>query len=183
MPHEQCSHSTPTRRDLLATAAFAGALAPALLIARPARAATPEAADGFSFEITRSEAEWRALLDADAYNVLREGGTEWPESSPLWNDYSAGDFHCRGCDLLLFTSDWRADIDMGWVFFHHSVPNAVLMAIDTAADYSGGREPARTLIEDHCRRCGSHLGHIVLAEGQVVHCINGTSLTQKARAA
>ncbi len=33
------------------------------------------------------------------------------------------------------------------------------------------------LIEAHCRRCGSHLGHILNVQGDILHCINGTALT------
>ena len=31
-------------------------------------------------------------------------------------------------------------------------------------------------IETHCRRCGSHMGHIVLVGSRQLHCINGASL-------
>ena len=30
-------------------------------------------------------------------------------------------------------------------------------------------------IEVHCRRCASHMGHVLLVENHVLHCINGTS--------
>jgi peptide-methionine (R)-S-oxide reductase len=41
----------------------------------------------------------------------------------------------------------------------------------------GDEEGPGAMVEVHCRRCASHLGHIVLAEGKLVHCINGTALT------
>jgi peptide-methionine (R)-S-oxide reductase len=67
------------------------------------------------------------------------------------------------------------------VFFFHSVPNSTLTSIDVLPEERiEMRESAMstpdTMIETHCRRCGSHLGHIVLVEGDVLHCINGTSL-------
>ncbi len=160
-----------TRRALLGSAAFATA---SLTLGRTASAQDREAE--FAYEVRRSETEWRALLGEDEYHVLREGGTEWPQTSALWDDYSEGRFACRGCDLALYDSEWRAPIDKGWVFFYHAQPNAVLTSVDEAGAYTGMVEPNRTLIEVHCRRCGSHLGHILGVEGEIVHCINGTSL-------
>lgn len=164
------THRT-TRRALLGSAAFATA---GLTLGRTAGA--QERGTDFAYEVRRSEAEWRAQLAEDEYQILREGGTEWPQTSALWDDYAEGRFDCRGCDLALYDSEWRAPIDKGWVFFYHAHPDTVLTGIDTAEAYTGMVDPNRTLIEVHCRRCGSHLGHILNVEGEIVHCINGTSL-------
>jgi peptide-methionine (R)-S-oxide reductase len=43
-------------------------------------------------------------------------------------------------------------------------------------DADGMGEP-RQVIEAHCRRCGSHLGHVLHVENDILHCINGASLT------
>jgi peptide methionine sulfoxide reductase MsrB len=48
----------------------------------------------------RSDAEWRAMLSEEEHEILREGGTEFPTSHPLWNDYTEGEFLCRGCDIV-----------------------------------------------------------------------------------
>lgn len=164
------------RRAFLASTAM-GALASGL--AGPAsagRLATADTDGEFQFEVRRSEGEWRSALDPAEFEVLREGKTEAPFSSPFWDDYSAGDFHCRGCDLHLYASTWRANIDKGWVFFDHSMPNAVLTGIDAEINYSMDGLSLTTGIEVHCRRCGSHLGHVLLVDGGIVHCINGVSL-------
>lgn len=162
-----------SRRAFLASGAALGA---ALPFVTPARATTVEDDDTFRFEVERSEAEWRAMLTEQEYAILREGDTEWPGSSALWDDYSAGEYTCRGCALHLYTSSRRAPIDKGWVFFYHALPNAVLTGIDTGSPYSMDPDDDRTLIEVHCRRCGSHLGHILRVDAEVVHCINGASL-------
>lgn len=167
-------HKAPlTRRNLLRTSALAGAA----VAVGGAVEAENVSGDAFVYEIRRSEAEWRAMLSDDEYAILREGDTEWPTTSPLWNDYSAGDFDCRGCDLHLYSSDNRAPIEKGWVFFYHSQPNAVLTDIDTGNPYTMAQDARGSLIEVHCRRCASHLGHILIVDGELVHCINGTSLT------
>ena len=78
--------------------------------------------------------------------------------------------------MPLYQSGWKEILSIGWVFFRHSEPNAVL----TGLDWPDGAEetPGSTLaqMEAHCRRCGSHLGHIVFAENKLLHCINGTAL-------
>ena len=68
---------------------------------------------------------------------------------------------------------------MGYVFFYNSVPNAILMDIDTFNPYGAGEaeDPYDHLIEVHCRRCGSHLGHILRILDKAMHCINGASMT------
>ena len=49
-----------------------------------------------TFEITRTDAEWRRLLTAAQYNVLRKQGTERPRSSALDHEGRAGQFACAG---------------------------------------------------------------------------------------
>ncbi|TIS75328.1 MAG: peptide-methionine (R)-S-oxide reductase, partial [Mesorhizobium sp.] len=86
------------RRDFL----WSGAAATALTIgagaalhmggAKPALAAE-------TFEITKTDAEWRAILSDAAFDVLRREGTEYPGTSPLLNEHRKGIFACAGCDL------------------------------------------------------------------------------------
>jgi len=170
---------TPTtRRSFLAATALAGASLPLAGRARAETAPASAAGGDFRYEVQRTEAEWRAMLTEEEYRILREGGTEPPTSHPLWDDYSEGEFHCRGCELPLYSSDWRANIMLGYVFFFHSHPNAVLTSID-GNPYPGG-EPDDSLVEVHCRRCGSHLGHIISLDDRITHCINGTCLERRA---
>lgn len=124
-----------------------------------------------SFEVTRTEAEWRAMLTKAEYKVMREMGTERAGSSPLDKETRKGIFHCKGCDLALYSSEAKYDSGTGWPSFFMSLPNAV----DTMPDRSWF--VVRT--EVHCRRCGSHLGHI-FDDGPPPtgkrHCLNGISL-------
>lgn len=168
-----------TRRAFLGSSVLAGAALPfsGLAVARP------EPTSDYVYEVTRTEAEWRRRLSEFEYQVLRDGGTEWARTSALWEDYREGEFYCKGCDLHLYSSDWRVPLDKGWVFFAHSQPDAVLTDIDKSANYAmdGGND--RTLIEVHCRRCGSHMGHLLTVETELVHCINGVSLNFEPAAA
>ncbi len=70
------------------------------------------------------------------------------------------------------------------MFFRHSEPNAVLTGIDgPVPEYGAADAEYGAFIEVHCRRCGSHLGHLLQIEEQLLHCINGTSLKFQPEAA
>ena len=118
------------------------ALLPAALAARPARAET--------FELTRSDAEWRALLSDRQFAVLRLAETEGPNTSPLNAELRAGTYSCAGCALPLFASDTKFDSGTGWPSFWQPLANAVATQRDISL------LGIRT--EVHCRRCGGHLG-------------------------
>ena len=124
-----------------------------------------------SFEVTKTEAEWRRSLSEPAFTVLRKHGTERPFSSPLDKEKRRGTFHCAGCDLPLFSSDTKFDSGTGWPSFFTPLDDAV----GTTTDRSFFMK--RT--EVHCRRCGGHLGH-VFDDGPkptgLRYCMNGVSL-------
>ena len=160
------------RRHFLSLGAASGLASMSVLGAFGAR---PGSAAAGTFEVTRSKAEWKAMLSTLQYKVMREGGTERAGSSPLDKNYEAGTYHCRGCDLALYPSGTKYDSRTGWPSFYQSLPNA----IGTKAD----RKLFAVRTEVHCRRCGSHLGH-VFADGPAPtgkrHCLNGVSLVFKA---
>ncbi|APX25695.1 MAG: peptide-methionine (R)-S-oxide reductase [Rhodobacteraceae bacterium] len=152
-----------TRRGFLATTAAALGLG----------ASQGGAAE--SFEVSRSEAEWRAMLSDLEYRVMREEATERAYTSPLNDENRAGRFLCKGCELPLYASETKFDSGTGWPSFYEALPNAV----ETKPD----RSLFMVRTECHCRRCGSHLGHI-FDDGPPPtgkrHCINGVSLTFRA---
>ena len=128
-----------------------------------------------AFEVTRSKAEWKAMLSDMEYRVMREEGTEPAFSSPLDKQYDPGVYHCRGCDQALYSSEHKYDSGTGWPSFWKAIDDT---AIGTKRDWK--LVIPRT--ECHCSRCGSHLGHIFDDGPQPTgkrHCINGVSLTFK----
>jgi peptide-methionine (R)-S-oxide reductase len=124
-----------------------------------------------SFEIQKSDAEWRRILTKPQYEVLRLHHTETPDSSPLDHETRKGTYACAGCELPLFSSDTKYDSHTGWPSFWKPLPNAVA----TSTDYV--LLLPRT--EVHCRRCGGHLGHR-FEDGPpptgLRYCMNGVAL-------
>ena len=125
-----------------------------------------------SYPVTHSDAEWRKLLSAEQYHIMREHGTERPGSCALLYEKRPGTFHCVGCDTPLFEGKVKFESGTGWPSFNDPVPGS----IDTVTDRSFGM--VRT--EVNCATCGSHLGH-VFPDGPpptgLRYCINGVALT------
>ena len=70
-----------------------------------------------TFEVTRTRAEWKALLTPLQYKVMRKSGTERSGSSPLDANYAEGTYHCAGCDLAVYSSSTKYDSGTGWPSF------------------------------------------------------------------
>src|SRR5450631_4175664 len=99
-------------RRLLAMGGDTGLAAALIASCRPAASGAAE-----TFEVTHTDAEWRKLLTADQYAVLRQDGTERPFTSPLLNEHRRGNFACAGCDLEDFSSTTKFDSGTGWPSF------------------------------------------------------------------
>ena len=123
------------------------------------------------FEVTHPDDQWRRILSANQYAVLRQAATERPYTSPLNDEHRSGVFACAGCQLDLFSSRTKFDSHTGWPSFWAPLDHAVA----TREDLSFGE--SRT--EVHCRRCGGHLGH-VFDDGPkptgLRYCMNGVAL-------
>lgn len=127
------------------------------------------------FEVTRTNAEWRAMLSKLQYKVMRQEGTEFAGSSPLDKFYEEGVYHCQGCDQALYSSEAKFDSGTGWPSFYEALPGGVATKPD--------RKLFFVYTEVHCRRCGSHLGHIFDDGPEPTgkrHCINGVCLKFRA---
>ena len=155
-----------TRRQILSQSFWGLAALSAGSLAGISAQAT--AADG---QVTHTDAEWKKMLTADQYAVLRQEGTERPFTSALLNEHRAGNFACAGCDLPLFSSKTKFDSGTGWPSFWAPLDNAVVTKTDTTFGMT------RTAVM--CARCAGHLGH-VFDDGPkptgLRYCMNGLAL-------
>ena len=152
------------RRHLLALLGVAG-------LSHQIGAATSPAKPKGIEPLHLSKAEWKKRLTADQYNVLRDEGTERPNSSVLNMEKRAGVYHCAGCDLPLFTSEMKYDSGTGWPSYFSYLPGAV----ETKTDF----KLVFPRTEYHCARCEGHQGHVFndgpKPTGQR-YCNNGVAL-------
>lgn len=124
-----------------------------------------------SFEINKTEEEWKASLTPEQFRVLRKHGTERAGTSPLDKEYGKGTFKCAGCGTPLFSSETKFNSGTGWPSFYAPIENAIEVSID--------RSLFMTRVEVHCAKCGGHLGHVFedgpRPTGQR-YCMNGVAL-------
>lgn len=125
-----------------------------------------------SYEVSKTEREWRQLLSPLQYRVTRKQGTE-PPFSGQYNDCDrTGTYGCVCCGQPLFPSRAKFHSGSGWPSFRAPVSPE---RIELAEDRSHGM--IRT--EVRCARCGAHLGHLFddgpPPEGKR-YCINSAAL-------
>jgi peptide-methionine (R)-S-oxide reductase len=125
-----------------------------------------------TFNVTKTDAEWKAQLSNEQYDVLRKAGTERPFSSTLNKNYKKGVYHCVACDTPLFKSEHKFDSGTGWPSFDREIKGNVAYGSDNNLGYSRD--------EEHCATCGGHLGHVFNDGPKTTtgkrHCINGVAL-------
>lgn len=126
-------------------------------------------------QVQKTDAEWKKILTAEEYDVLRKEGTERPFSSPLNANKKKGVYVCAACQTPLFSSETKFESGTGWPSFYKPL---YAKNVDEKTDRSLGM--ART--EVLCHVCGGHLGH-VFEDGPpptgLRYCLNGVALNFK----
>ncbi|MFT6798285.1 MAG: peptide-methionine (R)-S-oxide reductase [Nonlabens sp.] len=124
------------------------------------------------YQITKTDAQWKEFLEPSAYNVLREAGTERPNTSPLNKQYAPGTLICGACFAPVYENENKFDSGTGWPSYDRAVEGQVERDVDYKLGY------ARTELK--CNTCGSHLGHEFNDGPKKTtgkrHCINGVAL-------
>lgn len=143
------------------------------LVALPALACAPAPAQATpptpprKFPVMKTDAEWKKLLNAQQFHVLREKGTERAFTGALWDEHRAGTYKCAGCGTPLFSSGTKFESGTGWPSFFAPVTDKAV-AVD--------RDSSHGMVRDEvvCATCGGHLGH-VFDDGP--HSVDGKKAT------
>jgi peptide-methionine (R)-S-oxide reductase len=112
-------------------------------------------------------------LTPEQFYVLREEGTEAPNSSQLNFVKEIGTFSCAGCGSPLFTTSTKYESGTGWPSFYAPIDN---IAVTTSTDF----KLVLPRTEVSCATCGGHLGHVFddgpEPTGQR-YCMNGVAMS------
>jgi peptide-methionine (R)-S-oxide reductase len=132
-----------------------------------------------AYKVQKSDAEWRASLSEEEFQVLRGAATERAWTGALLDEKRGGVYTCRACGTEVFRSTAKFESGSGWPSFFEPVSED---AVELKRDVSYGMVRTEVL----CATCGSHLGHLFDDAPQTPtgdrYCMNSISLGFEERA-
>ena len=104
-------------------------------------------------KVVKTDAEWRAQLTQNQYDIARLADTEMAFTGEGYNRHDPGLYRCVCCANALYSSDTKYDSGTGWPSFWAPIAKE---NIDERSDVS--LMMVRT--EVRCKLCDAHLGHV-----------------------
>jgi peptide-methionine (R)-S-oxide reductase len=127
-----------------------------------------------TYNVHKTDAQWREELSPQEYSVLRQAATERPWTGELLDENREGVYTCKACGNELFRSTAKFDSHCGWPSFYIPTEQD---AVELIRDKTLGMERVEVL----CANCGSHLGHVFDDAPQTPtgdrFCMNSVSLS------
>ncbi|MCG8477993.1 MAG: peptide-methionine (R)-S-oxide reductase MsrB [Spirochaetales bacterium] len=122
--------------------------------------------------VEKSDAEWKATLTAEQYEIMRLRGTERPFSSEMCSRFEPGVYACASCGTRLFDADTKYESHSGWPSFTQPIAANVIA-------YHADRSHGMVRVETTCNVCDAHLGHVFPDGPQPTglrYCMNAIAL-------
>lgn len=108
--------------------------------------------DQKNYPVEKTEQEWKEELGEERYRILRQQGTEYPNTGKFNLHFEKGIYTCGGCNTRLFNSNNKFESNCGWPSFDEAIKGSIEYKKDTSHGM------IRT--EVVCANCGGHLGHV-----------------------
>ena len=77
------------------------------------------------YKVTKTDKEWKEVLNDEEYKILREKGTEYPHTGEYNLHFEEGVYNCKGCKTPLFNSDQKFNSDCGWPSFDDAIEGSI----------------------------------------------------------
>ena len=123
--------------------------------------------------LSKPAAEWKKVLNANAYHIMVESGTEPPFNNAYHNNHEKGVYVSAATGEVLFTSDDKYDSGTGWPSFVKPVDPKKIKIVTDNSDGMTRDE----VIE---ASTGLHLGHVFddgpANRGGKRYCMNSGAL-------
>lgn len=124
-----------------------------------------------NYTVQKTDTEWKNELTDEQYYILRQKGTERPNTGKYNLHFENGTYYCAGCSQKLFESDSKFESHCGWPSFDKAIKDAIV--------YKEDRTHGMVRTEILCSQCGGHLGHVFNdgpTDTGLRYCVNSGSL-------